>query len=335
MLRRLLYSPFLAQLVVIRRCNLSCGYCNEFDDKSDPVPTDELKRRIEKIRALGSWAIELTGGEPMMHPDIASLVAHAKAQRFSKVMMITNAFLLNKEKVEALNEAGLDDMQVSVDGVEPNDVTVKVLKPLRPKLEMLARTAKFRVTLSGVIGSSNSQEVLEVVAFAKSHGFRPRVLLIHAGDGQLRLSEEQRALYKRVKEEIGGRYREARDYRSRLLATGSAPYKCRAGSRYLYVDEFGVVRWCSQQMAHFGIPLADYSTEDLERQFHTRKGCEAKCTIGCSRSCSAPDEWRSQKLTAAAPAADGATSAAAGQGPHVPHVPPEHLVQVRDRIARG
>ena len=296
MLKRLLYSPFLSQLVVTRRCNLACGYCNEFDDKSDPVPTDELKRRIEKIRALGSWAIELTGGEPMMHPDIAELVAHAKKQKFRKVMMITNAFLLNEKKVEALNAAGLDDMQVSVDGVEPSDVTVKVLKPLRPKLEMLAKTAKFRVTLSGVIGSSNSQEVLDVVAFAKGNGFRPRVLLIHSGDGQLHLSEEQRALYRRVKREIGGRYREARDYRSRLLATGSAPYKCRAGSRYLYVDEFGVVRWCSQQRHQFGIPLADYTAEDLRRQFHTRKGCEDKCTIGCSRSCSAPDEWRSQKL---------------------------------------
>ena len=36
-LQRLKYSPFLAQLVVIRRLNLSCGYCNEFDDTSDPV----------------------------------------------------------------------------------------------------------------------------------------------------------------------------------------------------------------------------------------------------------------------------------------------------------
>jgi MoaA/NifB/PqqE/SkfB family radical SAM enzyme len=296
MLRRLLYSPFLSQLVVIRRCNLSCGYCNEFDDVSDPVPTEELKRRIEKIRELGSFAIELTGGEPMMHPDIADLVAHAKRQRFRKVMMISNAFLLNEKKVEALNAAGLDDMQVSVDGVEPNDVTVKVLKPLRPKLEMLARTAKFRVTLSGVIGSSSSREVLEVIAFAKSHGMRPRVLLIHSGDGQLRLNEEERELYKRVKQEIGGRYREAGDYRSRLLATGSAPFRCRSGSRYLYVDEFGIVRWCSQQMHHFGIKLADYTHDDLRRQFHTKKGCEDKCTIGCSRSTSAPDEWRSQKL---------------------------------------
>ena len=42
-LNRGLYGPFLAQLVVVRRCNLSCTYCNEFDEESDPVPTELLK----------------------------------------------------------------------------------------------------------------------------------------------------------------------------------------------------------------------------------------------------------------------------------------------------
>src|SRR5262249_51004944 len=81
-LSRLMYSPFLVQLVVTRRCNLSCTYCNEFDEVSDPVPTDELKRRIDKIRELGAWALELTGGEPMMHPEIYELVRYAKSLGF-------------------------------------------------------------------------------------------------------------------------------------------------------------------------------------------------------------------------------------------------------------
>src|SRR5262250_1440871 len=67
MLKRLLYSPFLVQLVVTRRCNLSCTYCNEFDDYSDAVPTEDLKRRMRQIKQLGAWAVEFTGGEPMMH----------------------------------------------------------------------------------------------------------------------------------------------------------------------------------------------------------------------------------------------------------------------------
>ncbi len=309
MWRRLLYSPILVQLVVIRRCNLSCGYCNEFDEESPPVPTDVLVQRIDKIRELGALSLELTGGEPMLHPDIEKLVAHART-RFRRVMMITNAFLLTEDRVRALNDAGLTHLQVSVDGVEPNDVTVKVLKPLRTKLEMLARVARFKVTLSGVIGSSNSAEALTVVDFAKSHGFIPRVLLIHGHDGQLKLSAEERALYRRVNERIGKRFNEARDYRTRLMDEGRAPFKCRAGSRYLYVDEHGMVRWCSQQMASFGKPLADYDFADLERQFHTPKGCNETCTVGCARTNSAVDQWRSQRL---------------------PAQPPPDLVQIRRR----
>jgi MoaA/NifB/PqqE/SkfB family radical SAM enzyme len=73
-LARWLYSPFLVQLVVIRRCNLACGYCNEFDDHSPPVPFDELCRRIDKIYELGAWSIEFTGGEPLEHPRLVDLV---------------------------------------------------------------------------------------------------------------------------------------------------------------------------------------------------------------------------------------------------------------------
>jgi MoaA/NifB/PqqE/SkfB family radical SAM enzyme len=298
MLQRLLFSPFLVQLVVTRRCNLACGYCTEFDDFSAPVPSDILEGRIDRIRSLGAFSLEFTGGEPLLHPDLASLVAYAKRRGLLRVMLISNGFLLNEERVEALNRAGLDHLQVSVDGIEPNDVTMKTLKPLRAKLEVLARTARFKVTLSGVVGSTDSEDALEVVAFAKAHGFRPRVLLIHGADGQLQLDPGKRALYRRVRHAIGGRFDEAHDYRDRLLRGEPAPFKCRAGARYLYVDEFGVVRWCAQQRDRFGVPLDDYTPAELRRQFHTRKGCEAFCTVGCARTNSAPDEWRGQHLEA-------------------------------------
>lgn len=296
MLKRLLFSPFLIQIVVTRRCNLTCAYCTEFDQTSEAVPTRLLEKRIDKARELGAFSVELTGGEPLLHPDIVHLVGYAKRRRFVKVMMISNAYLLSEEKIEALNQAGLDDLQVSVDGVEPNAATVKVLRPLRPKLEALARRARFRVTLSGVIGCSTSDEVMAVIGFAKTHKFRSRVLLVHGPDGQLRLGPEEQALYHRVKAQLGGRFSEAGDYRSRLLRGEAAPFKCRAGSRYLYVDEFGIARWCSQMMSSFGIPLEAYTHADLRRQFKTAKPCSANCTLGCARSTSAYDEWRPQSL---------------------------------------
>ena len=80
-----------------------------------------------------------------------------------------------------------------------------------------------------------------------------------------------------------------------MLRDGSSPFKCRAGGRYLYVDEFGKVNYCSQRRGEPGTDLLEYTATDVEREFNTRKGCEARCTIGCVRRASAFDGWRSQR----------------------------------------
>jgi MoaA/NifB/PqqE/SkfB family radical SAM enzyme len=288
--QRLRYSPFLCQLVVTRRCNLSCAYCTEFDQSSAPVPLDELRRRIDDVARLGSFGLELTGGEPLLHPDLGKLVAHASRYRFQMLGLISNGFLLEPAIVDELNAAGLTDLQISVDGVVPNAITMKVLKPLRPKLEMLARRARFKVVLSAVVGSGAPfDEVAEVVRFARDHGFRPRVLLIHDPDGQLALSPQDLRSYREIQRMIGRHWKDLRDYRDRLIEGGTAPFRCRAGSRYLYIDEHGVVHRCAQTMERFGKPLAEYTALDLRRQYSIVKGCNAACTIGCARSCSQVD----------------------------------------------
>ena len=62
--------PVLAHIIPIRRCNLSCTYCNEYDDFSDPVPTELMFQRLDRLADLGTTAIIVSGGEPLMHPEI-------------------------------------------------------------------------------------------------------------------------------------------------------------------------------------------------------------------------------------------------------------------------
>jgi MoaA/NifB/PqqE/SkfB family radical SAM enzyme len=57
------YALFLAQMVVIRRCNLSCGSCSEYDKFSDTVPVEVLQKRLQKLKELGTFGISLTGGD--------------------------------------------------------------------------------------------------------------------------------------------------------------------------------------------------------------------------------------------------------------------------------
>jgi len=288
------FGPFLAQLVVTRRCNLSCGYCNEYDDHSPPVPYDALDERLRKLRDLRTWVVCLTGGEPTLHPDLVRIVARMRELRFRRRQLITNGYLLTPKLIDALNDAGLTDLQISVDGVKRNAVTVKVLEPLRVKLLELARRARFQVVVSAVIGSARPEEALEVVRFARAQGLTPRIILLHDASGRLSLSAEELATYREVKLLLGARGREAADYREDLIERGRAPFRCRAGSRYLYVDEAGKVAWCSQTRGSFERDLAAYTLDDLREQFHTDKPCNEACTVGCVRTASAYDGWRAQ-----------------------------------------
>src|SRR6478672_6933886 len=144
--------PILAQIVPIRRCNLSCTYCNEYDKTSAPVPTDMMLRRIKRLTELGTGIITFSGGEPTLHPDLDALIRCVRANG-AIATVITNGYLLTPERIRSLNAAGLDYLQISIDNVEPDDVSKKSLKVLDKKLEWLAENADFAVTINSVLGS--------------------------------------------------------------------------------------------------------------------------------------------------------------------------------------
>src|ERR1700689_5717843 len=95
----LLYGPWLALVVVTRRCNLKCGYCTEYDRTSDPVPYDELALRLAKLSELRAWAVCLPGGEPTIHQRLPALVAGMRGLRFKRRMLITNGTGLRRDPI--------------------------------------------------------------------------------------------------------------------------------------------------------------------------------------------------------------------------------------------
>src|SRR5260221_14539780 len=83
-------------------------------------------------------------------------------------------------------------------------------------------------------------------SFAREMGFVQRVLLVHDGAGQLKLDPEEITVFDKIVADLPKTIVDFSDYRKRLVRDDSAPFKCRAGSRYLYIDEFGKVNRCSQ-----------------------------------------------------------------------------------------
>jgi MoaA/NifB/PqqE/SkfB family radical SAM enzyme len=300
---RVLFSnaPLDAQLIVTRRCNLSCGYCSEYDNVSEPVPLGTLKERIDALHRLGSINITLLGGEPLIHPDIADIVRHAA--RKSNVSIVTNGFLLRNGVIEALNEAGLNNLTVSIDTLQadPNRYIQKSFRSLKTRLERLRNLAKFDVHVTAVLCESSRDDFKQLMSEIEVFGFRMSLNLIHNHKGYIAIRGQPYVdLYEHF-------YRNGKpftfldyEYGRRLLHGETPEWKCRAGARYMYVDENGEVQLCASQPGRLGKPLLEYTKADLDANAKTYKGCEEGCSVGCAFRCSLVDDDKPAFLKAVA-----------------------------------
>jgi MoaA/NifB/PqqE/SkfB family radical SAM enzyme len=293
------HHPILAHIIPMRRCNLSCAYCNEYDKVSDPVPTAEMLRRIEKLAGLGTGIITISGGEPLLHPDLDEII-RAIRNHGSIATIITNGYLLTPERIDRLNLAGLEHLQISIDNVMPDEVSKKSLKVLDKKLEWLAQHANFDVNINSVLGGgmAHPEDALTITRRALELGFETTVGIIHDHDGQLDpLKPNERAIYDQIlKERKPAMFAFAYDNLfHKNLALGQAnDWQCRAGSRYLYICEQGLVHYCSQQRGYPAIPLENYSQADLDREYSTVKPCAPFCTVSCVHRVAMLDLVRNQ-----------------------------------------
>ncbi len=294
-------APVEAQLIVTRRCNLSCGYCSEFDNSSTPVALDDLKARIDALHRLKVAHITILGGEPLLHPQLAEIVVHGR--RSSTVSITTNGFLLSDATVDRLNDAGLSHMQVSLDSakVDPANFLQKTFKPLRPKLERLKARAKFDVHLAAVLCEQSATDVELLLTGAKEIGIPLSLSIVHDASGRCAIRGEaylaKWEYYGRTANHFAFSMIDF-DYGTKLLRGEEPAWKCRAGARSLYVDEFGNVQFCSGQRGRLNKPILDYTWDDVREQSETYKGCEAGCAIDCVFRASQVDNDRGALLRA-------------------------------------
>jgi MoaA/NifB/PqqE/SkfB family radical SAM enzyme len=289
--------PFLVHIIPMRRCNLDCGYCNEYDEVSKPVPLAEMKRRLDLLADMGTSMITISGGEPLLHPELEEVIRHMR-KRGMYTGMITNGFLLSKDRIEKLNDAGLEYLQISIDNVTPDEVSKKSLKTLDSRLEWLSQYAVFQVNINSVLGSGvkNPEDALQIAHRAVELGFTSTVGIIHDGNGQLKsLNPRQIEIFEEIMSLGKTSFSRFNDFQHNVARGKEHDWRCRSGSRYLYVCEDGLVHWCSQQRGYPGIPLAEYTTEMRHREYFTQKFCAPKCTVSCVQQVAMLDNWRGKQ----------------------------------------
>jgi MoaA/NifB/PqqE/SkfB family radical SAM enzyme len=308
--------PILAHIIPMRRCNLACAYCNEYDNVSKPVPLEVMYARIDRLAQLGTTIVTISGGEPLLHPELDRLIRRVRSHGVLSGM-ITNGYLLTAERIQRLNRAGLEHMQISIDNVLPDDVSKKSLKVLDRKLQLLAEHAEFHVNINSVVGGGirNPRDAFEVGRRALELGFTSTVGIIHDGDGQLQpLRDEEREVYSAMRAMEKSSYSRLNYFQDNIAQGKENEWKCRAGARYLYVCEDGLVHYCSQQRGYPAKPLLEYTVEDIRREYRTAKSCAPRCTVACVHQTSYMDFWRGEQTLAPSPVGERT---------------PEDLVQLR------
>lgn len=283
-----------AHIVPIRRCNIDCGYCNEYDDFSKEVPVETMLERVRHLGRLGATLITISGGEPMLHSRIEDIIREIK--KVGAISgMITNGYLLNETEIKSLNEAGLDHLQISIDNLIPDEVSKKSLKVLDKRLQWLAEFAMFHVNINSVVGAAikNPEDAYVIAMRAHELGLSSTVGIIHDGSGQLKpLGQVERAVFHRIRNLSKTSYARLNQFQDKIADGVANDWKCRAGARYLYVCEDGLVHYCSQQRGYPGIPVSEYSLQDIRREYNTKKGCAPNCTVSCVHQTSMMDFWR-------------------------------------------
>ena len=109
------FQPLYVKIKVFYGCNLKCEMCNHWrETREPPVPTERFKEVLNELAELGTKKIHISGGEPMLRPQVPNLVEQASTLGI-KVTMTTNGTLIDKAKAKRLVEGGLRGVNISID----------------------------------------------------------------------------------------------------------------------------------------------------------------------------------------------------------------------------
>lgn len=168
-------APRLGIYYVTLQCNLNCAYCEDFGSRRNhqvtPNPTLDEAKRILKVIRTGVERLWLTGGEPLMYPNIWDLLDYARNDlQFREISLITNGTLLS-QRLDSLPL--LDRLIISLDSVDPqalssvsvpNAFTETVLANVR-EAASLQKTHGFQLILNAVITPETLPGMDKLISF--------------------------------------------------------------------------------------------------------------------------------------------------------------------------
>ena len=166
------------------RCPLRCGYCSnpvQVDPVRDELTTGEWRSVLDQARALGVLQVHFSGGEPLLRPDLADLVAHARGLGMY-TNLITSGVGLSHGRLDRLGTAGIDHVQLSVQHADtPAADAIAGMRAHERKIAAagLIRRADLPLTINVVLHAANVERLDDIAALAADLG-ADRLELAHA-----------------------------------------------------------------------------------------------------------------------------------------------------------
>ncbi|HNY51147.1 MAG TPA: radical SAM protein [Smithella sp.] len=304
-------APFYLHFYVTERCNLRCRMCNIWKRKSEEMSLEKIEQCAKVLKALKVQNIVLTGGEPLLRPDISDIVSLFDEYGFT-MRLQTNGTLVTKEKIKRLARAGLENITISLDTLDKNKFdwicgSRDLVRKVKESLDIFAEYMKGFIVVNTAVSRINIAELPDLVRFVHSKGAYASLVPVHlqadkSSEGfcygyqhEMLCSNEDLSVIEKVYAELlkmkkeGYRIinsqkflRASQDY----FRTGHYAWNCRAGERFFVVYPDGGVAPCD-----IFPPLCNIQSDFLkifrsagyqESVRRMRKGCDG-CLLGCWR----------------------------------------------------
>jgi len=166
-------TTLLAELT--HRCPLHCPYCSnplELIRAEAELSTDDWKRVFTQARELGVLQLGLSGGEPLVRKDLEQLAAHARGLGLYSTL-VTSGLGLTRKRAEALREAGLEHIQVSIQDSDTESAEriagVSSVKQKRAAIA-LVKELGFAFSINVVLHRANLDRIGELIDLAGGLG---------------------------------------------------------------------------------------------------------------------------------------------------------------------
>ena len=159
-------------LNVTESCDASCIYCNWWQKNTASEPFEALAKAVTQAASMGAIAIRISGGEPLLRPDLPALVAHIR--QCGLISMVCTAAKCEFDTLRMLLDAGLDVLSISLDTLQPElfcEIRGYEIEPVLEKIESLAESRTkdgYEIVLSVVLTRLSIDGLEDILMYAQS-----------------------------------------------------------------------------------------------------------------------------------------------------------------------